>query len=369
MTRAESSFQTVHPGEVLKGELEKRGIKHKDFAATVGMPASMLSDIIKGKRNITPDISILLEAALGIQASSWLRLQAERDLEVARAKEALLRKQQDIKTWQCVQDYCDVKYLEKALPAGLGKSIREKIDSVFAFFNVKSEEELKDAFIRDLDPAFFRKSSKLSYDPVSLFTWKQIAYNSCAQQEELKKFNPSALPQIIEELKSVISEDNETIERVTAIMRKHGIRFIILDNEKGIHVDGFSFWRGANPSIVLTLRHKKIDVFAFTLMHEVCHVFCHLNSKEKSRSFISLSDLKDSIEEKEADVFANNVLLPAKEWQLFKEENARTNPYKMGSRIRAFANEHKIHPAIVLGRYQHDFNVYDNGRGFDRAIR
>ncbi len=369
MTRTDSSFFTVHPGEVLKGELEKRGIKHKDFAATVGMPASMLSDIIKGKRNITPDISILLEAALGIHASSWLRLQAERDLEIARAKETLLQKQRDIKTWQCVQDYCNVNYLERALPNGLGKSMRERIDSVFSFFDVKSEEELKDAFIRDLDPAFFRKSGKLSYDPVSLFTWKQIAYNSCAHEEQLKRFNPNTLPLILNELKSVIFEGHEIIERVSAIMRKFGIHFFILNNEKGIHVDGFSFWRGTNPSIVLTLRHKKIDVFAFTLMHEICHVFCHLNSKEKSRSYISLSDSRDSIEEQEADMFANNALIPAKEWQIFKEANAGTNPYMMGSRIRAFANEHKINPAIVLGRYQHDYNVFDNGRGFDRAIK
>ena len=98
------SFTTVHPGEILRDELETRGLKQKDFAATIGMPAPVLNDLINGKRSVTPDIAILLEAALGKSAASWLRLQAERDLEVARKKEELLRKQQDIETWQAIQN-------------------------------------------------------------------------------------------------------------------------------------------------------------------------------------------------------------------------------------------------------------------------
>ena len=111
--KSATAFITVHPGEVLRDELEMRGIKQKDFAATLGMPASVLNDIIQGKRSVTPDIAILLEAALGKNASSWLTLQAERDLEVARQKEEFVQKQKDIETWQLIQDCCNVKYLEK----------------------------------------------------------------------------------------------------------------------------------------------------------------------------------------------------------------------------------------------------------------
>ena len=67
-------------------------------------------------------------------------------------------------------------------------------------------------------------------------------------------------------------------------------------------------------------------------------------------------------------MFANNHLIPAKEWQLFKERNRDVNPYAIAAKLREFAHQYQIHPAIVLGRYQHDFNIYDNGRGFDRSI-
>ena len=99
-----TALVTIHPGEVLRNELEMRGIKQKDFATTVGMPASVLNDIVQGKRSITPEIAILLEAALGKNASSWLTLQAERDLEVARHKEEFIQRQRDIEAWQTIQD-------------------------------------------------------------------------------------------------------------------------------------------------------------------------------------------------------------------------------------------------------------------------
>ena len=78
--------------------------------------------------------------------------------------------------------------------------------------------------------------------------------------------------------------------------------------------------------------------------------------------------MREGIEEQEADAFANNELISAKDWQRFKEKITGMNPYAVGPKIRAFAEEHQIHPAIVLGRYQHDYNIYDNGRGFDRSI-
>ena len=362
------AYSTVHPGEVLRDELEARGLKQKDFAATIGMPASVLNDIINGKRSVTPDIALLFEAALGKDASSWLRLQAERDLEIARMKEEFLHKQRDIESWQAIQDCCNVKYLERYIPDGLGKTIQDKINTVLSFFAVSNSDALKEAFIKDVDPVFFRKSDKLINSPVNLFTWKQIAYAESAKLERPKKFSFSTLRELSEELKTVFYENNGTIERINTLMRKYGIRFLYLKNEKGTHIDGFSFWKGANPSIALTMRYKKIDILAFTLMHEICHIYRHLNPQDKGKSCITLPDLREGIEEQEADGFANNVLIPPKDWQLFKEKYRGVNPYSIGSELRAFAIEHQIHPAIVLGRYQHDYNVYDNGRGFDRSI-
>ena len=78
----------THPGSVLKSELQARGIKQKDSAKAIGMPAPNLSELIKGKRHVTESIAIKLEEALGIPFQTWMNLQ-NRYHYVARRREEL----------------------------------------------------------------------------------------------------------------------------------------------------------------------------------------------------------------------------------------------------------------------------------------
>lgn len=365
---AKPQYVTIHPGEVLRIELDEKGISQKEFAATLSMPAPVLNDILNGKRNITPDIAVLLESILNHEASYWLKLQAERDIEVAKLKEEFIQKQRDIETWKSIQDCCNTKFLEKHIAGGLGKTVRDKIKSVLEFFNVNSLQELKIKFISDVDPAFFRKSLKLENNPVNIFTWKAIAYMKSDQERCTKTFNPNTLGELCNKLGGIFLENKHTQSKIQELLQAYGIKFFIMDNEKGTHIDGFSFIRNSTPTIVLTLRNKKIDILAFTLLHELYHVYTHLDNTNENIHQITLADYKESIEEIEADTFAKNKLIRPREWQMFKTKVKGMSPYAVASHIRAFALENDIHPAIVLGRYQHDFNVYDNGRGFDRSI-
>lgn len=50
--------RTVHPGRVLKGELEEIGITAAEFARLIDVPANRVSQIISGKRSITGDTAL-----------------------------------------------------------------------------------------------------------------------------------------------------------------------------------------------------------------------------------------------------------------------------------------------------------------------
>ena len=76
MKKAET-YSTIHPGEVLDLTLKERGIAQKEFASTIGMPASVLNAIINKKRSVTPDIAVLLEAALDKEATFWINHSGE----------------------------------------------------------------------------------------------------------------------------------------------------------------------------------------------------------------------------------------------------------------------------------------------------
>ena len=66
--------RAIHPGEVLRVELQARGIKLKEFAQAIGVPATHLNEFIKGKRNLNEDLAMKLESQLGISFKIWMNL-------------------------------------------------------------------------------------------------------------------------------------------------------------------------------------------------------------------------------------------------------------------------------------------------------
>lgn len=56
----------THPGDVLKEELECRKISQKKFSEVLGVSYTMLNEILNGKRPITSDFALMVEAALNI---------------------------------------------------------------------------------------------------------------------------------------------------------------------------------------------------------------------------------------------------------------------------------------------------------------
>ena len=83
------SYIAIHPGEILKEELEARDISQKDFAKAISVSYTMLNEILNGKRSITADFAILVEAALGTPAEHWLNMQARYNLQTAKTKETV----------------------------------------------------------------------------------------------------------------------------------------------------------------------------------------------------------------------------------------------------------------------------------------
>ena len=72
----------IHPGEVLKDEIEYRGISQCKLAAQMGISYKMLNHILNERRPVSTQTALLFEAALGIPADSLIRLQADYNLQV-----------------------------------------------------------------------------------------------------------------------------------------------------------------------------------------------------------------------------------------------------------------------------------------------
>ncbi len=91
------SFRPYHPGELVKEELECRGLKQKDFAQKFGLSYSALNEVLNAKRPITTEFALFLEAALGINADLLVRMQTDYNMQMARKNSSLLEKLNNIK--------------------------------------------------------------------------------------------------------------------------------------------------------------------------------------------------------------------------------------------------------------------------------
>src|SRR5438093_13622066 len=71
----------THPGEMLLKEfLDPLGVSQVEAAERMRVPFQRLNAIVKGRRAVSADTALLLEAHTGCDAQIWLTLQAKWDL-------------------------------------------------------------------------------------------------------------------------------------------------------------------------------------------------------------------------------------------------------------------------------------------------
>ena len=73
----------VHPGRILKRELTARELSANRLALSLRLPSGRITDILNGKRGISPDTALRLARFFGNSARFWLNLQTAFELAVA----------------------------------------------------------------------------------------------------------------------------------------------------------------------------------------------------------------------------------------------------------------------------------------------
>lgn len=64
-------------------------MSQRKFAALIGASYSVLNEVINGKRPITTEYALKIEAATGIPAHVWLNMQSAYNMQVARQNRKL----------------------------------------------------------------------------------------------------------------------------------------------------------------------------------------------------------------------------------------------------------------------------------------
>jgi HTH-type transcriptional regulator/antitoxin HigA len=355
----------IHPGEILKDELKERGITQKEFAQLTGIPQTQLNEIIKGKRGINADVALVIGKSLQMDAAVWLSLQSNYELDEAKVNKKNIERIAALDLWQMVKSYVPEKYFKKQ---GIvtGNPVQD-IPIVKSIYRVQNFDQLA-AVYSHATYSKFRKSEKLSIDKINLVGWTKLVHY-LADQKVVKDFDVRKEEELVKALNEVFRKNKNTIEKTVQVLAEYGIKLIVQPHPEKCAVDGISFWSNGNPAIGISIRHKRIDNFAFTIMHELGHVFKHLINNNTAE-FIDLDkehnvpEYKNSKEEKEANEFASNSLIVNDEWKRFKSSNPSFNKVA----IVEFAKTNKINPAIVQGRYCFEMEFYGIKSSIDKTL-
>ena len=77
-------MRPIHPGEVLRDELEVLGLSANAFAKVLDVPTNRITGIIKEQRAVSADTALRLARFFGMTPEFWMSLQASYDVKRAR---------------------------------------------------------------------------------------------------------------------------------------------------------------------------------------------------------------------------------------------------------------------------------------------
>lgn len=346
------SVSATHPGEILKDILLGHGMSQKELAAAIGKTTPVVNDILSKKRDINVEIAVLLEAIFEeTPAKFWIDLQSQFDIELARQSKKVKDLERGIREWKSLGDYISLRTVKKR--AGIGESVISDLSYLCDLYDVGTVAELKESLSNTFRSAYFKKSEALQTDQKNLNTWILLTRITNDHQTLSSRFSLNRVKDLIDRLNNIFYLNKNTIENIKQTLNEFGIKFFVEKKLDKVPVDGYSFWRGDNPTIVVTTRYCWLDNLAFTIFHELGHIVKHLVNN-KSQDFLDMiepgNEAKTETSEKEANDFASECL--RRGCDLLTVFKRIINPFSSASAIRRISHDYCINEGILIGQYQ-----------------
>lgn len=332
----------IHPGETLAGVIEEHGLTQSKLASLMGRPTQVINEIIRGKKNITPETANGLERVLNVPATFWMNLQFRHDLTLAKGIErAKLQHQTAL-----LKDFRANELMKRGwIPRVNDKAMQVK--ELCKFLGVASLEVHAATL-----PASFRITGGESYSDRTLAVWLRRG-ELLALQAELPAFDPTRFRAILNDIRALtVNTPDDFDDQMVQLCASAGVALVFVQELPKVGANGVTRWlhRG-NPMIQLNLKWKWADIFWFTFFHEAGHV---LQPKRHDVMHYGKRQSTDTRYEDAASKFATDILIPPTQWKHICGELIM---YSASQRVRELAHEAGVHPGIVVGRLQHERRI------------
>ena len=334
----------VHPGETIKEVLEEKEMSQEELAIRTEYSPKHISEVVRGKKDISSEFANRLEYALGIPASFWMNLQSNYDKEVFEINTLSNIEEKELNILKDLKEVIKFCENEEIIECNSKKEIT--VLNMRKFLNLNNLCSIPSLSIQQVA---FRASKANKVNVYVLYAWQKLCEYFTNKIKILKSYDIEKLQTKYDDIKkTMFLPANDMVSELKRIFSECGIAFEVMQHFTGAPVQGFIQKRNGKVVLCMTIRQSFSDIFWFTLFHEIGH----LTNDDFSNQYIDYQFI-DSEEERAADDFARNMLINQKDYEYFLK-NSTMNL----TEIKKFAASQNVKPGIVIGRIQKDTNDY-----------
>lgn len=342
MTIMSEIIKRTHPGEIVRKSIEALNMPSKEFSYRTGISERTISDLINQKGSITFDIAEKLAEFFGNNIQFWMNLQTQYTMYLSQLK---YKKEID-EDYRCIKPL--LTYLKTVLNIEENDCEETIVKKVRSTIKVNKLTLLNDAnsfaSLKELHGCY-------QEHPFERNLWLSLSL-TLARQKNVLDYDKNKLLLYLNEIRGMTVQDPKIFcGRLNDILAECGVSFVLMPYLPKSNIYGATKWLSQN-NVMLSLSNRggRADSFWFALFHELAHV----TFEHKRYMLFSC----DNVEDKEADEFAKNILIPQRDWDAFIYRNDFSE-----QSIRRFASEINILPQIVLGRLEKEkfveYGIFD----------
>lgn len=330
----------IHPGESLDELLRDRNISQASLATMTGVSPAFISNVIAGKRDISPSFALALEYALGVPKSFWLNLQANYEAELLDYREAETITEEERKAVKRLTKMVDAFKERDVVSYGIPQErVILALRRILGISNLGNLRQVPSEGHFKIDP-------HEKVDLVVLGAWMRLCQRELQSIHTKCRYEKRRTPALIKDLKTIMvsCSANNMQKVIQEKLVEYGIAFTVLESY-GAPVKGYVARRdNGSYQMAIALEDPLEDAFWFALFHEIGHI---VNGDMDARQKEYLDCGLDREKEDRADKFAREALLEPLAYDAFLKSETFT--FK---RIQEFASSQNVKPCIVINRLQ-----------------
>ena len=194
----------------------------------------------------------------------------------------------------------------------------------------------------------------------SVPTWLTLAYIKSRENAPDGVFVYGNAMRAAIEISGTVHKGSLSEKGIKEILGKYGIAYSVVPKLEKTPIDAASMKIGEYPAIITTHRYNDMSRLVFNVLHELGHIEKHMYSSVGD-VFVATGETypSDDPKEKEANVFAQNMLIEEAVWN--KMMLSGVTSLRMGnivSRLKELSKENHLDPNIVIWRYKFESNNY-----------